>query len=142
MEIKNLIKKTLCNTCIIFTVVTLIYMMAVVFINVDDDRIMLDASRMFLFLVFSLLVSVANSLFKIEKLPSWSKLIMHLLLCGLAFYACMLLPISPSSSSVIIGLTLYVIVYFIVWGIFSFFRARYRKQTVDNSEYQKRFSGK
>ncbi len=142
MDIKKLLKKTLCNTCIFFTAITLLYMLAVVFINVDDSRITLDAGRMFLFLVFSLLLAIANSVFTMQSAAAWLRLLLHYAICGLAFYLCMLLPLSPTASNTVVGLTFYTVIYFILAGVISFFRARYKKQSADTAEYTKRFSDK
>ena len=50
MEIKNLIKKTLHGTYACFTVMTAVYILIVIFLNTDSKEILVEGSRVLLFL--------------------------------------------------------------------------------------------
>ena len=68
MELKKLFKKLLNSTCIVFTVVTAVYMLVLQLVNITDSDAAVEAGRVLLFFVFSLLLSIANALFTIEKI--------------------------------------------------------------------------
>lgn len=140
MEIKKYIKRLLSNTCIFFTVSILLYMLTVVFVNVDDSKIRLDAERIFLFLVFSFLIALANGILKIGAISAYLRRALHFAICGIALYLCLLLPINPTASYIIIGISLYTVFYFAGLGIISFYRSRYKKESEKSKEYTKHFS--
>jgi hypothetical protein len=75
MELKKIFKKMLNSTCIIFTIVTAAYMLVLQLINISDAEAAVEAGRVLLFFVFSLLLSLANALLSIEKIIIDSSLV-------------------------------------------------------------------
>ena len=127
---------------VFFTVIAAIYSLIVMIIYVDDDQVLLDASRLLLFFVASVLFSCANGLFKLKKLNGALRIIIHYLLTLFAFYSCMMLPISPDTSAMFVGLALFSVLYFIVTGLIALFKARYRSRFEEKSAYSSQFSKK
>ena len=140
MNVKNLIKKIFVQSCVFFTVVTALYSLVVMTIYVDDTEVLLDASRVRLFFVASFLLSCANVIFKIDKLHSALRLLIHYILTAFAFCSCLMLPISPEPSTMVVGISLFSVIYFIIAAIIALFRARYRSYSSDKSEYSAQFS--
>jgi hypothetical protein len=93
-----------------------------------------------LFFLASLLFSLANGIFRINKLHGAVKLLLHYLLSTFAFCACMLLPLSLDSTSTLVGIILFSVIYFIIAALIAFFRARYKRRVDENSEYKSQFS--
>ncbi len=142
MTFKEFLKKMLVRSCIYFTLVMVLYIAFSAIVNVSDDELLLDAGRVILFYVFSLLVSIAGTLFMLTGLSGGLRLLLHYAICIFAFYACFMLPLSMRASSIIIGLVIFTVLYFGVFGIVSLFQARYRKNAEQLADYQNQFKGK
>ena len=142
MNAKTFIKKALTNACVYFSVITAIYAIIVMIIYVDDKQVLLDASRVLLFFLGSLIFSVANAIFKHTKLSSPAKLTVHFLLSLFAFYSCMMLPISPAPSTMLVGLSLFAVIYFITAAIIAVFSSRYKTKSNQSIEYKSQFRKK
>ena len=142
MNFKSILKKVLTMTCVYFTAVTAIYSVIVMIVYVDDTAVLLDASRVLLFFIASFLFALANGVFALEKLSAPAKFFIHYLLTLFAFYSCMMLPISPAPNTLLVGLALFSIVYFIAAAIFGVIRARYRSRANQTAEYKSQFAKK
>ena len=139
MNLKSIIKKILTNACVYFSIITAIYAVVVMIVYVDDTSVLLDASRVLLFFVASLLFACANGIFGLAKLPSPAKLLIHYLLSLFAFYSCMMLPISPDPSVLLVGLSLFSVFYFILAALIALFTSRYKARENKTTEYKSQF---
>ena len=142
MNLKALTKNIFKNACIIFTVFTAIYCIISAIINVDDSLDQLEVSRVILFFIASILFATANGVFKIERLHVAVKFILHYVLTLFAFWACMLLPLSLDTSTAIVGVALFSVLYLIVALIASLIRSRYKKNTDKDEEYVPQYKKK
>ncbi len=140
MKLKDHIKKILYSASAYFTIIIILYTLAVIFVNVDAGEILLEASRVMLFLFFSLLLSVANYIFALKILPTFARVLIHFVLTAFAFYLCFMAPISPTPSTAFVGITLYTILYFVLSGIIAVIKSRYKRQSESEEKYEKRFS--
>lgn len=143
MDLKTFIKKTCLNTCIIFTAVTLFYCLLVSLVNASATEILLDATRIILFFFFALLVALANSLFSAKLIPAAFRYILHFLLCGFAFYLCLLFPLieaGAGGSFVIVGLSAYILIYVIGLVLITIVKSSISRHKEKKQEYTNRFS--
>ena len=141
MEIKNLIKKTLRGTYACFTAMTAVYILIVIFLNTDSKEILVDGSRVLLFLVASFLFSLANTLFGVKEIHRAAAYLIHYALYALAVYACILLPLNLSpASKYFVAIVIFSVIYAAVMGIRALLVSRYKKLGEETEEYQKRFS--
>ena len=140
MTIKVFIKKLLCSSCCYFTLCIFAYMIITAIVTVDNSTLLLEAGRTFLFYIFSLLIALANTLLKLERPSAKLRVFIHYVLTAFAFYVCLMLPLSMRASSVLVGLVIYTIVYFIILGLGTLFRAKYRSNTEKAQKYEKQFS--
>ena len=140
MTVKDFFKKLLCHACCYFSVCMLVYIAIAAIINVNDDALLLEATRTVLFFVFSLLLALANTVLSIGALSGKLKVIIHYLVTTFAFYACFMLPLSMRASSVLVGLVIFTFVYFIILGIIVAFKSRYRRNAEKAEKYEKHFS--
>ena len=142
MTFKLFIKKLLCRACCYFTLCMLGYIAVAAIVNVDDDRLLLEAGRTVLFFVFALLVSFATSLLSLDK-PSKKLLgVLHYVITLFAFYTCFMLPLSMRASGILVGLVIYTLVYLATVGAIVLFKSRYRKNTENSQKYEKQYSSK
>ena len=142
MNIKSLIKKILSHSCVYFTVVTAIYSLIVMTIHVDDNEVLLNASRLMLFFVASILFSIANAISRIKIMHGALRLFIHFVLSAFAFYSCMMLPVSPDASSAMVVFAAFTVVYFLAVALIAAFKARYRSRFEDKTEYKSQFQPK
>ena len=140
MFIKSFIKKVLTHACVYFSILTALYSAIVMIIYVDDETVLLDASRVLLFFVAALLFSLANAFLGLTKLHGALRSVVHYLLTVFAFCTCMMLPISPEGSTMLVGIAIFTLLYLVIAGILALFRSRYRKKSEKTTEYSSQFS--
>ena len=140
MNFKSFIKRLLVNSCIIFSLIMLGYTIVAAIMHVTEDEVLLDASRVLLFYVFSLLFAAANSLKTIKALHKAVALISHYIITVFAFYACFLLPLDMSTSNIFIGLGIYTLAYVIISAIAAIFKSRLKVNAEANEKYVSQFS--
>ena len=141
MSVKNFIKKLLTRASIYFTCITAVYIAISAMLSVSDDSLVLiDAKRLVLFLVFSLLLSAANSLLSLERLSAALRIFLHYNITIFAFYVCFMLTQNMRASVVIVGLAIFTVIYFAITGIVAAFKSRYRKNLEKAQKYQKQYS--
>ena len=139
MSFKNLTKKIFSKACFYFTAITAIYAFISMLINADDGEVLLNASSVVLFFVFSLLLSVANGISSIKSISGGIRSISHFLITIFAFYCCFLLPLSLNASGYIVGFSCFALVYFIIAGIIAIFRSRLKKNTEKSESYKNQY---
>ena len=142
MDLKSIIKKLYINTCIIFTIATVLYCILVGIINSDADEILFEATRIVLFFFFALIVSLANAVHSVKLIPAPLRYIIHYILCAFAFYLCVLFPVNTTSYAgfVLIGLSLFTVAYVLANVLISIFRSKKQRKQEKKETYTKRFS--
>lgn len=141
MDVKNFIKKTLNLCCIIFTLITVIYTFIVLFMNVTAEEILLDGTRIIMFLFFSFFVALATAIFSLKAIPAPLRLLIHYALCAFAFFVCVLLPVKNANDGfVLVGIVLFTLLYAIVAACVAFFSSRYKRLNEETAEYKKHFT--
>lgn len=144
MEIKNLIKKALSSTCFIFTAITAAYMLILYITHVEDSVQRVEATRVLLFFVFSLMLAIANSLLKISKLHAVIRYTLHYLIYIFGLLLCFFLPNDMRASTIFVGIILFTIGYAIVMPVIATFKRKLAqaKKAPKSTKYEKQFSKK
>lgn len=142
MELKKLFKKLFNSACIIFTVVTASYMLVLQIMNIADSEVAIEAGRVLLFFVFSLLLAIANTLLSIEKIHSALRYILHYVITTFGFWTCFCIPNDMTSSQTLVGIVIFSIVYAIIMIIIGIFARRLKKAQAKEQKYEKQFSVK
>ena len=142
MNIKDALRKIMTEACVLFSFITAVYALIVYLVFVEQDQVLMDAGRVLLFFVFSVLFSVANGICRVKTLASALRFLIHFLISTLAFYLCFLLPVQMTPSAVFVGMILFVLGYFAVAGIFALIRSRFRKTKDANTVYERQYSKK
>ena len=139
MEITKLIKKALSVACLCFTLITAVYMliMQIVYVN---ETVLVEAEKVLLFFVFSLLYAIAHTVLTIGAMHSALRYILHFLICVFGFYACFLLPIdSMRDSGTVTGIIIFIICYLAVMGIRALFKSRLKTNREQGAKYENQF---
>ena len=109
--ILNYTKNIFVRACVIFSFICAGYALVVMLANSEDDQVLLDASRILLFFVASLIFGLANFLRRSEKLGKITRGILHFVLYLFSFATCFMLPISPEPSTMIVAVVLFSVCY-------------------------------
>ena len=139
MNIRKIIKKLLTDTSIYFTVITAIYTLIMMIVNVSDNAVGLEAERLLLIFVFSALAALAQLLLGLKTLHGALRILLHGGILLLAFYLCFLLPASMKGAQVLIGLFAFAVVYAIVMALRALFISRFRANSEPDEPYREQF---
>ncbi len=133
MKKTTLVKKWLTDTCIWFTVITLILMIIPVILGSSLES--KPYVKQFLFILpFSLSFSAAQMLLRAKPLSSSAKRVLHYLITLLAFYLFLWLPAKSISgfTAVLIALFLLSILYWLIFLIVFLTKKRFRSFTEED----------
>lgn len=142
MNIKNLIKKALISTCVIFTVITAIYMLILQIITTTEISAAVESSRVLLFFVFSLLLAIANTLLSILQIHTAIRYTIHYIICVIGFWICFCIPNNMVTSKIFVGIVFFTIGYAIIMPLIALFKRRLTKSKTPAQIYEKQFSKK
>ena len=140
MELRKLFKKLLNSACIIFTVITAAYMLILQIINITDSDAGIEASRVLLFFIFSLLLSTANVILSTNKIHAALRYIIHYVISIFGFWTCFCLPNKMNFSRTLVGIVIFSIAYIIVMSVIGIFSRRFKKAQKPERKYEKQFS--
>lgn len=142
MDLKKLIKNALVSACVIFTVITAVYMLILQIQNISSNAAAVEAGRVLLFFVFSVLLSIANLILAIKPLHVFLRYLFHYIICAFGFWSCFCLPNSMDASKTLVGIVLFSIAYAVIIAIYVFCKSRIKKSKESEQKYEKQFSGK
>ena len=136
---KKLLKELSVKACIYFSIIIAVYSFVALIFNSQDDVVLLNAGNILLYFVFAILLTIANKIFSLKTINVALRLAVHLIICAIAFYSCLLLPLSLTPSQTFVGMTFFIIVYLIVAGIVAIFSARLKKNLEKSENYTSQF---
>ncbi len=139
MEMKKFFKTMLVETSVFFTVITALYSLLMIIVNVGADEILLSAERLLLNFMFAWLASLAQALYRMKNIPEAGRSVLRFGVFAISFYLCFLLPASMSASQILIGLVLFTLAYVAVMGICALFLSRFRANARPAEEYKSQF---
>ena len=127
LDIKKLIKKALVSACVIFTVITAVYMLILQIQNVSKVSAAVESGRVLLFFVFSVLLATANSILSITSIDIVIRYMIHYIICAIGFGLCFCLPNGMPISTMFVGIIFFSICYSIIMPIVAFFKRRLKR---------------
>lgn len=142
MDIKKLIKRAICAACVYFTVICAVYMLCMLIITPGEDSPAVEAERVLLFFMFSLLWAGADALRSVKAINAVLGRVLHFVICCFAFYSCFMLPVGMGGARVLVGIVIFSIVYWVTVGLKSFFGSRLRRNREQSEEYVGQFKKK
>lgn len=142
MDIKKLTKKAICAACVYFTLITAVYMLCMLIITPGEDSPAVEAERVLLFFLFSLLWAMADAIRSIKTLNTALGRVIHFVICIFAFYSCFMLPVGMGGARVLTGVVIFSLVYWIVILLKAFFGSRLRRNREAGEEYVGQFKKK
>ena len=138
----EIIKKTLINASVKFTFIMALYMLILQIMNVSEDSAAVEAFRVLLIFLFSVLFAIASTIRTARSINPVLRNLLHYVIVLFAFYACFMLPVDMRASSMIAGAVLFTVVYLIFSGIRAIFSARLKANREHEIEYTSQFNKK
>ena len=143
MTFKDYIKKLLTTACVYFTLVMLVYMIIAAIMNVNDDKLLLEAGRTVLFFFFSMLWAAANTILSIKQWGMGLRISLHYILMLLAFFLFLLLPLANlSAPGYLIGFVMFSAIYAATMGIIHLFKSKYKTNVESTEQYKQQYPKK
>ena len=110
--------------------------------NIGVGEAAVEASRVLLYFLASILVAIANIIFAYKKLNAIARVIIHYIIFTFAFYTCFLLPVNMRTSYMITGIVIFTLLYAVIMGSIAIFKSKLKKNRERNEEYKSQFSKK
>ena len=142
MKTKDIIKSILSYTTTFFTFITAIYAAIQMIVNVGAEGTYMEASWLLLIFLFSFLAAISQCIYKINSIGKGIRVTVQYLIIMFASYVCFFAPLHMRGSQVMVGLMLVTIVYFICFGIGSFFMWSFKKNTKKEEVYELKYQNK
>ena len=142
MNIKAILKRVISHASVYFTVLTALYALLVMIINVTDEGAKLLASQLLFIFLFSVLASIGREFLYTEHISTGLGVLVHYVILLFAFYTCFLLPLGMQGVQIFVGIFLFSLVYGIVMGVRALIRARFRANSPKEKAYTKQYDRK
>ena len=139
MRFSSFLKQTLTKACICFSLITAAYAGLSMIVNVDDQRVLLDAGRILLFFVASILFAIGNIIFSLKSINVGLRVLFHYIIYLLSVYICLILPSNAEASSSIVALTLFSVLYAISLTVILIVKSRYKVRNEKQQKYDAKF---
>lgn len=138
--LKNILFKFLYPATAYYTVITMFFYLCGVFFDLSDRHMVLTRSSAFLILLFSFVAVAANLLLKtdIPKLHIAVKIFIHYVLYTLSFFFIFIkiAEYDAGTSSTIILVLVFSVIYFLICGIVFAIRGALKKSENASSDYR------
>ena len=139
MNIKKVLRNFLTDTSVFFTLVTAAYAGLMLIMNLSIEEPAIKASWLLFIFMFSVLAAISQCIYRITTLNKGLRVTIQYVILMLAALVCFFLPLNMSPSNVLVGLILATLVYFICFGVGSFFAWRFKENTKKEEDYQAKF---
>ncbi len=139
MDFRTIFKKMLTEICVYFALISALYCILMLIVNVSEQEVLLSALTLLLIFVFSILATLAQTIYRYQAMNGAARLFLHYLILALSFYLCFLLPSSMVASQVVVGLTIFTLLYALIMGLSALFLRRLRKNAQKEEVYESRF---
>lgn len=135
MNIKDFFKKVLIRTAVYYTVTCSVFSFIIMILHSGVEHgAGLDAGRVFLFLPFSFIFGVANTLLKRDTPDPIVRWFVHFVLTVAGAFTCLLLPAGITGSGRFTGLLLIIVIYVIFALILGITSSRFKKTLKKDKE--------
>ena len=137
---KSFIYRIFYPTAAFYTLITMFFYLCGVFFDLSDRHMVLTRSSAFLILLFSFIIVLANMVLTEKKLKLHIALrvVIHYVITALSFFILFIkiAEYDAGTSSTIIILLVFTVVYFLICGAVLGIRSAGKKARIDSSEYK------
>ncbi len=126
MSVLKILKRLVVDTSVYFTIITAIYSAIHLLINTSEEEAAIPSSMLLFLFLFAFLGAVSQAVYRLEVMHKLLRAALQCLIITVSAYICLFMPLQMNGNGTIIGLTATVMIYFICFGIGSFFNARFK----------------
>lgn len=135
---KSFFKSVLNKSTLYYTVIIVLFTFVFLINNSAESEISLDPSRILLFLPFSILFAIANTLLTYKNIEAVTRWGVHFALTVISAFLFIILPADlPTSSGNFIGIVMIIVAYIIGVLIFAFFARRVKNTLQEEKKLKK-----
>ena len=135
---KSFFKSVLNKSTLYYTVIIVLFTFVFLINNSAESEISLDPSRILLFLPFSILFAIANTLLTYKNIEAVTRWGVHFALTVISAFLFIILPADlPTSSGNFIGIVMIIVTYIIGVLIFAFFARRVKNTLQEEKKLKK-----
>ena len=135
---KSFFKSVLNKSTLYYTVIIVLFTFVFLINNSAESEISLDPSRILLFLPFSILFAIANTLLTYKNIEAVTRWGVHFALTVISAFLFIILPADlPTSSGNFIGIVMIIVAYIIGVLIFAFFAGRVKNTLQEDKKLKK-----
>ena len=135
---KSFFKSVLNKSTLYYTVIIVLFTFVFLINNSAEAEISLDPSRILLFLPFSILFAIANTLLTYKNIEAVTRWGVHFALTVISAFMFIILPADlPTSSGNFIGIVMIIVAYIIGVLIFAFFARRVKNTLQEDKKLKK-----
>ena len=135
---KSFFKSVLNKSTLYYTVIIVLFTFVFLINNSAESEISLDPSRILLFLPFSILFAIANTLLTYKNIEAVTRWGVHFALTVISAFLFIILPADlPTSSGNFIGIVMIIVAYIIGVLIFAFFARRVKNTLQEDKKLKK-----
>ena len=137
-KLLNIIKQLIYPTCLFYTVFTVVFYSAGTLFDSADTTMIPKLKTIFLILLFSFILNLANNLLRIKKLSLALRITLHFILTGVSFFFIFIMMSSykAGTSITIILILCYTLLYFAICGIYFLITGMKKASANEASEYK------
>ena len=139
MNIKKILKNMLTDTSAFFTVITAIYAALMMVVNVEIEEPAIRVSFLLYIFLFSLLGGLSMLFYRIDSWNLALRVCIQYALILFGSYVCFFIPLALNGSSVMIGLAAVTVIYFMIWGIYTFITWKFKQNSKKEEVYENKF---
>lgn len=121
MNFKDIFKKWIVYSCVFFTFCAFAYCAVFKVMNVSEEQTLIPTSGIVLIFVFAMLMGLSQCIYSCFKFSKGLRVLIQYVVLLFASYFCLISHLGMRGATAIAGLFLISIVYFICFGIGSFF---------------------
>ena len=135
---KSFFRSVLNKSTLYYTVIIVLFTFVFLINNSAESEISLDPSRILLFLPFSILFAIANTLLTYKNIEAVTRWGVHFALTVISAFLFIILPADlPTSSGNFIGIVMIIVAYIIGVLIFAFFARRVKNTLQEDKKLKK-----
>ncbi len=135
---KSFFKSVLNKSTLYYTVIIVLFTFVFLINNSAESEISLDPSRILLFLPFSILFAIANTLLTYKNIEAVTRWGVHFALTVISAFMFIILPADlPTSSGNFIGIVMIIVAYIIGVLIFAIFARRVKNTLQEDKKLKK-----
>ena len=139
MTVKKIFKNLLTDTSGFFTLITPIYAALHIIVNTVEEEALIPVSFLLYIFLFSLLGAVSMFIYRLNTMNKALRVSIQYVIILFASYVCFFAPYKMSGSQTLIGLLFATVIYFLIFGVYTFLTWKFKQNKGKEEVYESKF---